>query len=384
KNEDLSKAEGCTSYIYDSSDTLISLQVLEFKANLLEAVEELRFRRDVEIQYEEQVKKLVVEKQELEWQKESLQNQSDILTKEHTEAVVALKKKFQIRMSAMEEDKGKYQLVAESKEKEINGLKEELKALQLSKYSLQKKVSELEQKLQLQALAKDNQLSQFSEIEKRYANIIRQFGLLKQTHEKLEQNAVYEAIRLNKKLTVVNKNHENTIGNLKQELKKTTTDLIRSKVTSQTRVGEENIHLKVKEQQLQETKRKLQMETDLNKKLAKENLSLRNEKQEIMNSLQHVQQLLHCQTQAISRMETQLNDLRMKKQAIEQDNELLRDKEKEKEIKFLNLMEEHENSKESWKQEVQKVALKDKIQEVQRELELIKEAYDHLHELHNK
>lgn len=44
-----------------------------------------------------------------------------------------------------------------------------------------------------------------------------------------------------------------------KELKKVTTDLIRSKVTCQYRVGEENINLTAKEQQLQELQQKIRM-----------------------------------------------------------------------------------------------------------------------------
>lgn len=44
-----------------------------------------------------------------------------------------------------------------------------------------------------------------------------------------------------------------------KELKKVTTDLIRSKVTSQYRVGEENINLAPKEKQFQELQQKIRM-----------------------------------------------------------------------------------------------------------------------------
>lgn len=44
-----------------------------------------------------------------------------------------------------------------------------------------------------------------------------------------------------------------------KELKKVTADLIRSKVTSQYRVGEENINLAAKEKQFQELQQKIRM-----------------------------------------------------------------------------------------------------------------------------
>ncbi|VFV24887.1 Hypothetical predicted protein [Lynx pardinus] len=132
-----------TFALQSSSETMFSIQLLDFKTSLLEALEELRMRRETETQYEEQIGKIIVETQELKWQKETLQNQKETLAKQHKEAMAAFKKQLKMKMCALEEEKGKYQLATEIKEKEIEGLKETLKALQVSKYSLQKKVSEM-------------------------------------------------------------------------------------------------------------------------------------------------------------------------------------------------------------------------------------------------
>ncbi|XP_066853624.1 coiled-coil domain-containing protein 73 isoform X9 [Anser cygnoides] len=96
--------------------------------------------KETEINYEDQISKIVVEKQELEWQKETLQHQTDMLQQQNKEAMAAFKKQLQARMFAMEEEKGKYQLAVETKEKEIDGLKETLKALQ--EEAVSKKVKE--------------------------------------------------------------------------------------------------------------------------------------------------------------------------------------------------------------------------------------------------
>uniref|UniRef100_A0A286Y607 Coiled-coil domain containing 73 n=1 Tax=Cavia porcellus TaxID=10141 RepID=A0A286Y607_CAVPO len=132
--------------LQSSSETIFSIQLLDFKTSLLEALEELRMRREAETHYEEQIGKIIVETQELKWQNETLQNQKEALVKQHKEATEVLKKQLQMKMCALEEEKGKYQLATEIKEKEIEGLKETLKELQVSKYSLQKKVSEMVRK----------------------------------------------------------------------------------------------------------------------------------------------------------------------------------------------------------------------------------------------
>uniref|UniRef100_A0A8B9EA76 Coiled-coil domain-containing protein 73 n=1 Tax=Anser cygnoides TaxID=8845 RepID=A0A8B9EA76_ANSCY len=134
------KPQTLDSNLQSPSETLLSIRLLDFKTSLLEAIEELRIRRETEINYEDQISKIVVEKQELEWQKETLQHQTDMLQQQNKEAMAAFKKQLQARMFAMEEEKGKYQLAVETKEKEIDGLKETLKALQ--EEAVSKKVKE--------------------------------------------------------------------------------------------------------------------------------------------------------------------------------------------------------------------------------------------------
>ncbi|XP_067388213.1 coiled-coil domain-containing protein 73 [Emydura macquarii macquarii] len=362
-----------------SSDTLLSIHLLDFKTSLVEAVEELRVRRDAEINYEDQINKIIMEKQELEWQKETLQHEKEILNKQHKEAMAAFKKQLQARIFTMEEEKGKYQLAVETKEKEMDGLNKTLKTLQISKYTLQKKLNEMDQKLKVHIMAKEEHHKKLNEVEKFYASITCQFGMIKGTHEKLEQN-VLEALQLNKKLTSVNKRQESEIDNLKEELKKVTTDLIRSKVTCQYRVGEENINLTAKEQQLQELQQKIRMETDINKKLSEENEHIKEEKQATLSSLQHMQQLLQRLTQSNVRMESELNALKEEYQTLERDNELQREKAKENEEKFLNLQNEHEKALRMWKKDEENV--RREMDAIKNELVSLKDTYGHLQDCH--
>ncbi|KAI4564509.1 hypothetical protein MJT46_010307 [Ovis ammon polii x Ovis aries] len=143
--------------LQSSSETLFSIQLLDFKTSFLEALEELRMRREAETQYEEQIAKIIMETQELKWQK------------------------LQMKMCALEEEK--------------------------------------EQKVQLHLLAKEDHQKQLNEIEKYYTIITGQFGLVKENHEKLEQN-VQEAIQLNKRLLALNKKQESEIHSLKKTLER--------------------------------------------------------------------------------------------------------------------------------------------------------------------
>ncbi|XP_072615173.1 coiled-coil domain-containing protein 73 isoform X2 [Vulpes vulpes] len=371
ENDFKSDSSSSTFALQSSSETMFSIQLLDFKTSLLEALEELRMRREAETQYEEQIGKIIMEIQELKWQKETLQNQKETLAKQHKEALAAFKKQLQMKMCALEEEKGKYQLATEIKEKEIEGLKETLKALQVSKYSLLKKVSEMEQKVQLHLLAKEDHQKQLNEIEKYYGTITGQFGSVKENHEKLERN-VQEAIQLNKRLSALNKNQESEICSLKKELKKVTSDLIKSKVTCQHKMGEENIHLTVKEQKFQELQERLNMELELNKKINEEITHIQEEKQ----------QLLQHQTQVNTELEAELKVLKENNQTLERDNELQREKIKENEEKFLNLQNEHEKALGTWKKHVEE--LNGEINEIKNELSSLKETHklqEHYNEL---
>ncbi|NXL83267.1 CCD73 protein, partial [Alectura lathami] len=361
------------------SETLFSIRLLDFKTSLLETIEELRIRRETELHYEDQISKIVEEKQELEWQKEALQHQTDTLHQQNKEAMASFKKQLQARMFAMEEEKGKYQLAVETKEKEIDGLKEALKVLQISKYTLQKKLNEMDQKLQMHLTAREEHHKKLNEVEKCYATIACQFGIVKGVHGKLE-HSVQEAIQLNKKLTSVNKRQETEISNLKEELKKVTTDLIRSKVTSQYRAGEENINLAAKEKQFQELQQKIRMETAISKRVQEENTNIKEEKLEILSSLQCVQELLQRITQANVRMESELNALREEYQTLERDNELQREKAKENEEKFLNLQNEHEKALRTWKKDEEN--LRREIDTIKKELNSLKGVQGHLEVYH--
>ncbi|XP_036619565.1 coiled-coil domain-containing protein 73 [Trichosurus vulpecula] len=375
------KTESTSCSLQSSSEPLFSIQILAFKTSLLEALEELRMRREAEIQYEEQIRKIIVEKQELQWQKEDLQHQKETLTKQHKEAMALFKKQLQTRMCAMEEEKGQYQLASEIKEKEIEGLKETLKGLQVSKYSLQKKVNEMEQKLQLHLLAKEDHHKQLNEIEKYYATITCQFGMVKGSHEKLEQN-VHEAIQLNKRLSATNKKLESEVCSLKQELKKVTADLIKSKITCQSRAEGEDFNLTIKQQQFQELQEKLRMEIEIRKKVSEKVTYIQEEKQGIISSFEHIQQLLQRQTQNNIRMEAELKALKDNNQTLERDNELQRKKAKENEEKFLNLQNKHEKARGTWEEHEKKLI--EEIDEIKNELMSVKEAHLKLQESCNE
>ncbi|XP_053362323.1 uncharacterized protein LOC128532123 [Clarias gariepinus] len=365
----------------DSDSRIISVQLLEFKTCLLEAVKELHIHRDAETRHEAQICTLILEKQELEWQKESLQNQINRMTKEQSESLDAVKKQFQAQIQEIEADKGKHQLSAEFKDKEITSLKEELKSLQLFKYSLEKKLSELEQKVQLQAQAKDSHLNQLGDVKKRFSTISSQCAVVRKAHETLEKN-VEEAMRINKKLVSVNTKQESTIAALKKDVERLNSELVKSKVVSIYSSEDKSANYQLKNQQLQELKQRLIMETELNKKFRNEIAIERAEKQELMSSLQHAQCLLQTQTQAVIRTEQQLLKHTEEYQVLKREHEMVRERSKEKEDRLAHLIDDYKHSKIAAEKEMQ--SLHAKMQADQEELKAVQKAYNHLNEKHQQ
>ncbi|KAG7214873.1 hypothetical protein INR49_005142, partial [Caranx melampygus] len=301
------------------------LQLLEFKTHLFEAVEELHIRRDAETRFEDQISKLVLERQELEWEKESLQHRIKTLENQHTESVTNVKKQFQAKIRNIEEEK-------------------------LLKYNLEKKSNELEQKLSLQSRLKDGHLNQLGEVEKRFSILSRQCAMVKQAHEKLEQN-VAESMTINHKLTSANEQQEATIVLLKKELEERSSKLIKDKMSS-VRQDRADSHTG-KEQHVQKLQQKLNMETEMNVKLREENETVRAEKQEVLRSLQCTQQLLLSQTQTVNTLELELQTQREQHQALKQEHEVMRDKSKAMEDKVAQLMERYAAFKTDWDKELQ-------------------------------
>ncbi|XP_056382588.1 coiled-coil domain-containing protein 73 isoform X3 [Hyla sarda] len=356
-----------------SSETLLPIHLYEFKAHLLEAVEELRMGRLAKIQYEEQVNKILMEKQELMWKCEAISNQEEIVEKKHNDSLAALKKQLQAKMCLIEEEKGRFQLAAESKERENSSLREDIKTLQIAKYNFQKKVHEMEQKLQLHILAKEDHIKQLSECKRCIGNVTQQFGMIKEVHEKLEQTVQTAILNNKKNYTEINKKNEE-IEHLKEEIKRLSSDLLNYKVIYKQRANEENIILSEKEQNVNELKERLQTEKELNKKLMEEHISMKKGKQLDIRVLSNMQTLVQRHTQTNISLENQLSELMEDNKTLKRDNELQRAKATENEENFLALQSEHQKALSEWKaQFFQKEHLEKECDTVKKELELMKQ-----------
>ncbi|KAM8861676.1 coiled-coil domain-containing protein 73 [Synchiropus picturatus] len=295
------------------------LHLLEYKAQLLEAVEELHIRRDAEARFEDQISEVILERQELEWEKESLQHQMKTAAHQHVDSLAKVRKQLRDSVRSSEEEKEKLQALAESMQKEASNLKEELKELQRLKYNLEKKCGELEQKLALQSKSKESHLSQVGELEKRFMALSRQCAVVKQAHGSLEQK-VQEAMMTNKKLASANERQQATLLSLTKEL-----EVLNARVTvSRTSLCRpDSCSGALRQQQMQQLQLKIKQQAEVNKTLQEENLLIRAEKQEVVKAMQQTQQLLLTQTQTVCRLEQELHVQEELFQALQLEHQLL-------------------------------------------------------------
>ncbi|XP_055405210.1 coiled-coil domain-containing protein 73 isoform X14 [Bubalus kerabau] len=294
--------------LQSSSETLFSIQLLDFKTNLLEALEELRMRREAETQYEEQIAKIIMETQELKWQKETLQNQKDTLAKQHKEAMAVFKKQ------------GKFQLATEIKEKEIEGLKETLKTLQVSKYSLQKKVSEMELKTVTSDLIKTKVTCQQQKM-----GAENNLTIKEQKFQELEERLKME-LELNKKIneeiTCIQEEKQGIIISFQQ---------LQQLLQQQTQANTE----------MEEKLKTLERDNELQREKVKENeekfLNLQNEHEKALETWKkHVEEL----NGEINEIKNELSSLKETHTKLQEDYDELCDQKKfEEDKKFENLPE---------------------------------------------
>ncbi|KAM7413985.1 hypothetical protein PAMA_019009 [Pampus argenteus] len=118
----------------------------------------------------------------------------------------------------------------------------------------------------------------------------------------------------------------------------------------------------------------------MNKTLRDENATVRTEKQEVMKSLQHTQQLLLSQTQTVSRMDLELQTQGEQYRALKQEHEVMREKSKATEDKVVQLIDSYAASKTVWDKE--KTMFLERIKNEQQDHQAVKDAYINLHQKH--
>ncbi|XP_070535291.1 coiled-coil domain-containing protein 73-like [Ptychodera flava] len=219
-NQNLSKVENRTFEERNDEEKrniFSQINYLKFRDNLYEVIEELRIRRSTDSENEERIKQLVTEKHELERKLETEIASNKTLSDQHEQEIIDAKKHSEDKIHQLEDDKQKLALLVERTEKEVTGLKNEIRTLMLSKYSLEKKIKEKDHVIQMQSTAKDKHVIQIVDLEQKTKDVSKQVTGVTEQMERLEEN-VQAACKLNKKLAYINKHKHCELENCRKDL----------------------------------------------------------------------------------------------------------------------------------------------------------------------
>ncbi|XP_061420499.1 coiled-coil domain-containing protein 73 isoform X2 [Lethenteron reissneri] len=334
-----------------------SVRQLHFKTSLLEMVEELRMRRESEHHFEEKFNQMITEKQELEWQKETLASKRESLLTEHLEEISKINKQFKSKLESLEAEKNKFQFLSEAAEREVNILKDKIKAQNLSVHSLEKRLADQDQKLQLHMLGRERVVSQLSEVVNLHSSISKQCETYRQTQDMLERN-VQESLKLNKKLLYTNKHQGCIEEGLKQKLQQVSAELLQLKIDIRTKMEEKKREVIQRHHKLEEAQLQIQKEMDLGKLLSQTITALRQEKQETNKALEESQRLVERQSVHVNRTKEDNVALLQENQALKGDNEKLNGHMMEKDENCKSIKGRFENTKITLEEENRKQQLK--------------------------
>ncbi|XP_075921441.1 coiled-coil domain-containing protein 73 isoform X2 [Petromyzon marinus] len=342
---------GCA--LRDPEQSLFSsVRQLHFKTSLLEMVEELRMRRESERHFEEKFNQMITEKQELEWQKETLASKRESLLREHLEEITKINKQFKSKLESLEAEK-------------------------LSVHSLGKKLADQDQKLQLQMLGRERVVSQLSEVVNLHSSVSKQCETYRQAQDMLERN-VQESLKLNKKLLYTNKHQGCIEEGLRQKLQKVSAELLRAKIDTQTKLEERKREVNQRHHKLEEAQLQLQKEMDLVKLLSQSITALRQEKQETNKALEESQRLIERQSVHVNRTKEDNVSLLQENQALKDDNEKLNGRMMEKDENCKSIKGRFENTTMTLEEENRKQQLK--LESLQLKYDILQRSFQEIEE----
>uniref|UniRef100_A0A8C4NDU8 Coiled-coil domain-containing protein 73 n=1 Tax=Eptatretus burgeri TaxID=7764 RepID=A0A8C4NDU8_EPTBU len=350
---------------------------LQFKAKLLELIEELKMRRETQQNLEQQINNLVAEKQELEWKNDAFTSKCDSLKTEHSKTVTKLNRQFESKLEVLREEKNKCQFMIDASEKEMTVMKEKLKTLNFTNYTLEKQLTEQKHKIQLQTHGKESVLNQLAEVCKIHGQVMKQCRIYKEDYDKLKIN-VQGFLKLNKKLQYANRHNECVQADLKQKINMITEEILQANVAIHVKHDQQQMEMTEKVHELQDTKNKLLEQIEINKKLNQEITIFQNENQNSLKCLCEAHHIIAEQCSNIQRTKEEFKIANETHQELENklNAQMLSEQNKNKLLTELQQNWEEEKSAYNKKEmalEKEVEYLNDKCQTTQEKLEHVEE-----------
>ncbi|GBL89630.1 hypothetical protein AVEN_104594-1 [Araneus ventricosus] len=165
-----------------------NFDALSFERKLIEMVEELRLRRNLEAENEKALKSLMDEKHRTEIAWDENQRRHSREKSELEQQISVLNRKLEDRHCGLDDEKTKQQLVNKTYSEEIKLLKEELRKANSEKLTFAKRIQELEGQLNLKNSFQESIMDQIAEIKKRSKSVGEECQELSTTQTKMLEN----------------------------------------------------------------------------------------------------------------------------------------------------------------------------------------------------
>ncbi|XP_032233306.2 coiled-coil domain-containing protein 73 isoform X2 [Nematostella vectensis] len=329
-----------------------------FVNNFLEAVEELRLRRDDEV----------------------AKNKSE--KEQHEKLEVEIRKQYEERLQQYENIKEKYNLAAQCRESEMTQLKDEVRALHITRYDIEKRAKGLEREIHLQVSARKNHESQISELDRRCTETTKECAKVLEQVDNVEAS-VLSASRLHKKLMYTNEHHKCLLKACKEEMEARTQEVISLKTAAAKRAAKDSaVNQGETGNAVEALDKELRMQKELCRQYQMQLEDSRAEAKALVDSLKDAHHLIdrhvdiankHTETETMNALE--IDDL--KNERLELESTLAEERQSKKELE-----ERIETETKTWLAE--KEDLNSRLSKVQIDYDALCQAHNSLEDENSK
>ncbi|VDH94668.1 Hypothetical predicted protein [Mytilus galloprovincialis] len=161
---------------------------LRMRNSLTEILEEVKLRRNNDLENEERIRHLVQEKYEMERKLDGEKCHFASLSEEHDKKVAEIKRQFEDKIKVLKAEVKQNQVFKDCGQKETKSLKDDIRSLQITNYNLEKKLREQGRKLQLQTSSTNQHLKQLSSAEEKFQTISTYCKKISESQDRLSRN----------------------------------------------------------------------------------------------------------------------------------------------------------------------------------------------------
>ncbi|XP_063407014.1 leucine-rich repeat and coiled-coil domain-containing protein 1-like isoform X2 [Mytilus trossulus] len=253
-----------------SQQQMNHVDCLRMRNSLTEILEEVKLRRNNDLENEERIRHLVQEKYEMERKLDGEKCHFASLSEEHDKKVAEIKRQFEDKIKVLQAEVKQNQVFKDCGQKETKSLKDDIRSLQITNYNLEKNLREQGRKLQLQTSSTNQHLKQLSSAEEKFQTISNYCKKISESQERLSRN-VKEAVKLNRDLMYTNEHQKCIIEQHKREITLLNSQILDTKVKVESkpldcsRIEQEQELSNLKQQLENERKDHTETEQELNK-----------------------------------------------------------------------------------------------------------------------